>query len=136
MGPATTRSVPPAVVDGARTPVTPASGPPPWTGTSTVPLAPPLQLTARTTTRTTTESPPSSRCPDRPRAQPGTRSRTLPPAPPPAAVQPGGGQPPSAAIGQIDANSSASRLAPPTRAPSMSGPARIPAVLPALPDPP
>src|SRR3954454_17198373 len=85
MGPETTRSVPPVVVDGARTPVTPASGFPPWTGTSTVPLAPPLQLTASTTTRTTTTRPPSNRCPDRPRAQLGTRSRTLPTATPPAA---------------------------------------------------
>src|SRR4051812_24288809 len=104
IGPVTARSVPPVLSEGARTPVTPASGLPPWTGTSTVPLAPPLQLTASTTTRTTTTSPPSSRCPDRPRAQLGTRSRTFPTAAPPAAFPPGaagGGQLLSAAIRHI-----------------------------------
>src|SRR5690349_18002412 len=60
MSPATTRSVPPVAVDGARTPVTAASGEPFCTGTPTVPLAPP-QLTARTTTSASTARPAAMR---------------------------------------------------------------------------
>src|SRR5919107_54312 len=96
--PVTTRSVPPEPSDGARTPVTPASGPPPKTG-SEVPSSPALaQLTATpTTSRPTT--PTHAPRPRVPPTQAGPRSSVLstPPAPRPSG---GGVQPPSAAVRQ------------------------------------
>src|SRR5918997_5256720 len=132
--PVTTRSVPPGASEGARTPVTPVSGPPPKTGRVGPSSPAPAQLTADPTTSRTTAATPATR-PRVLRAQAGPRSSVFstPPAPRPSG---GGGQPTSAAVPQICANSSASRLAPPTSAPSTSGPARIPAVLAAFTDPP
>ena len=128
----------PSASEGARTPSTAASAPSPSTGTDVAGVA------------AAAGSWPPRRPPGRPR-RPGRRSGRgcraattgvdARPAPaccsrPPLPAAAGSGQLPSAAIRQICANSSASRLAPPTRAPSTSGPARIPAVFAAFTDPP
>ncbi len=142
--PGSTDQLVPDLATDLGTPSTPALAPALSTGTSTRPPAPPPQLTARTITRTTTPAAARTRRRGQSRAHAGSRrlnwsSEISTPAVPPDPVcgrRRSAVQLPSAACRQIPANSSASRLAPPTSAPSTSGPARIPAVFPAFTDPP
>jgi hypothetical protein len=145
MGPVTTRSVPPARSEGARTPVTASFGLPLDHGH----VGPPVGAAEAADREDDDEEDHAGggRDPARlvpgPGRQPGGEPlqrafhELLLASPVHPAV---GGQRrrqlPSAAILQICANSSASRLAPPTRAPSTSGPARMPAVFAAFTDPP